>query len=429
VKSRIPPSRRVREELGRWLEDGREGDEEPLSTLVRLAAQLVGQELLEEEVRDYLERDHYERRRQSEAHRGYRNGYRPATLDTAEGRVRLEVPQLRNTPEPRQSRLAQFLRGNTEVLETLAVEMYSRGLSTRDIEDALTEATGARLLTRTAVSELTDRLWEEYEAFSQRDLSDLEVEYLFLDGVYEAMRPSGREREGILVAWAICRDGGKVLVHVALGSTESHEAWLDFLRDLKRRGLRDPVMVITDGAPGLIAAVLEVWPKSLRQRCLAHKMRNIIQKVPESGRQEVKMAVATSFRAPNADVAKILADDLVKRFGTPYPSAIKSFQDDLEACWSYLRCPAVHHPAIRTTNVAERAIEEERRRTKVIPRFFAEKSCLKLAFAALWQASCRWRGVRMSDIEVQQLIRLRAELGLSPPPPSERPSEQVSRAA
>jgi putative transposase len=429
VKTRIPPSRRIREELGRWLEGGRQGDEEPLSTLVRLAAQLVGQELLEEEVRDYLERDHYELRQPGEAHRGYRNGYRPTALDSAEGRIRLEVPQLRGTPEPRQSRLAEFLKGNTEVLETLAVEMYSRGLSTRDIEDALVEATGERLLTRTAVSELTDRLWEEYEAFCQRDLSELEVEYLFLDGVYEAMRPSGRGREGILVAWAICRDGSKVLVHVALGSTESHDAWRDFLRDLVGRGLRIPVLVVTDGAPGLIAAVLEVWPNSLRQRCLAHKMRNIIGKVPQSAQQEIKSAVASCFRAPNAAVARLLADDLVERYGAAYPSAVRSFQDDIEACWAHLRCPAVHHRAIRTTNVAERAIEEERRRTKVIPRFFAEKACLKLAFAALWQASCRWRGVRMSDIEVQQLIHLRAELGISPTPPSERLAGQLNRAA
>lgn len=122
------------------------------------------------------------------------------------------------------------------------------------------------------------------------------------------------------------------MVHVALGSTESHAAWLDFLRDLVRRGLQVSVLVVTDGAPGLIAAVIEVWPKSLRQRCLAHKMRNIIQKVPESARQEVKAAVASSFKAPNPEVARILADHVTQRFGAAYPSAIRSFEDDLEAC-------------------------------------------------------------------------------------------------
>lgn len=97
----------------------------------------MGQELLEEEVRDYLERDHYERRQPGEVHRGYRNGYRTTELDTAEGRVRLEVPQLRGTPEPHASRLSTFRSGNTDVLQNLAVKMYSRRLSTRDIEDAL----------------------------------------------------------------------------------------------------------------------------------------------------------------------------------------------------------------------------------------------------------------------------------------------------
>ncbi|MCK4782798.1 MAG: transposase, partial [Desulfobacteraceae bacterium] len=110
------------------------------------------------------------------------------------------------------------------------------------------------------------------------------------------------------------------------------------------------------------------------------------------------------------------------------PAAIKSFTDDLEACWSYLRCPAVHHKRIRTTNLLERAFVEQKRRTKTIPGFWTEKSCLpvqanrpgKLVFATLWQTSQRWRGVRMSDFEQQQLLQLRADLGLLPPPNSRK---------
>jgi putative transposase len=103
---------------------------------------------------------------------------------------------------------------------------------------------------------------------------------------------------------------------------------------------------------------------------------------------------------------------LLERCQDLYPSAMKSFTDDLEACWAHLRCPTIHHKRIRTTNLLQRAFGEQKRRTKVIPRFMTERSCLKPVFATLWQVSKRWHGVRMSEFEQQQFIRLRAELDL-----------------
>jgi transposase-like protein len=304
-----------------------------------------------------------------------------------------------------------FLRGHSDVLERLAVEMYVRGLSVRDIEDAFTEATGERVLSRSAVSVLTDTLWGDYEAFCQRDLSVFEVEYLFIDAVYEGLRQWGGS-QGILCAWAICRDGCRVLLHLALGSRESYENCLDFIRDMVGRGLHSPVLVTTDGARGLIRAVEEVWGKSLRQRCLAHKMRNILAKVPQAAREEIKRRVQDVFYAPCLEMAQQRAAEVLRDYQEAYPSAMRSFTNDLDACLAYLRCPLAHHKAIRTTNLLERAFQESRRRTKVIPHFFTEKACLKLVYSSLWQASQHWRRVKMTDLEQQQLVLLRRELGL-----------------
>lgn len=414
--NRIPPSEQVRKQIAALLEQGEwETGEDLLSQLVLLGAQQVAQGALEQEVTDHLGREHYERRQEGEEHRGWRNGYREAGVDSAEGRVWLQVPQVRETPEPYQSKLMDFLRGNSDVLERLALEMYTRGLSTRDIEEAFQEATGDTLLSKTAVSVLTDQLWADYQAFCERDLSIFEVEYLFLDGVYESLRRLAGLKEGVLVAWAICRDGRKVLLHIGLGSKESYTAWQDFIRDMVRRGLNVPVLITTDGAPGLIRAVEEAWAASLRQRCLAHKTRNVLDKVPDEAKAEVKAMVRSAYYAPNREVAELIGKDLLQKYQDRYPAAMKSFSDDLEACWAYLRCPTVHHKRIRTTNLLERAFVEQKRRTKVIPGFWTEKSCLKLVFATLWQASQRWQGVRMSEFEQQQLRRLRAELGLLPP--------------
>ena len=414
--NRIPPSERIQQQIDALLEGDLANAEDPISQLILLATQRLAQEMLEQEVSDYLGRDHYERREESTDQEGYRNGYRDMNMDTAEGRIQLKVPQVRETLEPYRSQLATFLRGNSDVLERLAVEMYTRGLSTRDIEAAFQEVTGDQLLSRTAVSHLTDQLWEDYQAFCERDLSDFDVEYLYLDGVYEALRRMGGPKEGILVAWAICRDKRKILIHMALGNRESYRAWQDFIRDMQRRGLQIPVMITTDGAPGLIRAVEEVWPDSLRQRCLVHKILNVTDKVPDADREEVKSLVQSAYKAPNREVAEMIAKDLLERYGDRYPSAMNAFADDLEACWAYLRCPAAHHRYIRTTNLLERAFGEQKRRTKTIPRFFTEQSCLKLVFATLWQTSQRWRGVRMTDLEIQQLRQLRIKLGIQPPP-------------
>lgn len=421
---RIPPSAKVRQRINDVLQQGLDTSEDLSQVVFRLGVERLVQEMLEQEVTDYLGREPYQRRKPEQEARGYRNGYEVGRMRTSEGEVSVQVPQVRAAPQTYRSRLMEALRGHSAVLERLAVEMYARGLSTRDIEEALEQATGERLLSRSAVSELSDSLWEDYQAFAQRDLAGFAIEYLFLDAVFESLRQQGGGKEGLLCAWAICADGRKVLLHLALGNKESYENWLDFLRDMHNRGLRTPVLITSDGAPGLIRAVREVYARSLRQRCLAHKVRNVIDKLPESARAEVKAAVQAAYYAPNQEVATLIAADVLHKYQGQYPSAMKSFQDDWEACIAYLRCPAAHHKRIRTTNLLERSFVEERRRTKVIPRFFTEQSCLKLAFASLWQASQRWQGVRMSEFERQQLALLRQELGLTPIEPT-----HVSKAA
>ena len=405
---RIAPSKRLAQELARLLQgEPALPPGELRSLLVKLGARRILQELLEAEQRDFLGADRYER---CEERKGVRNGYAELGLDMAEGRLELWAPQVRDSSEPFQSKLLAFLRGRTEVLERLVTEMYVHGLSTRDIEAAFTDVTGGCIISRSAVSEVTERLWQEYRAFRERDLSDLEVEYLFADGLYESLRRIGRRKEAVLCLWVICADGRKVLLDVVVGNRESMEAWLECLRGLVRRGLRLPVLMSSDGAPGLVAALEQVFPKALRQRCLAHKTRNVLAKVSAEGHSQVKADIQSAYYASSQEVARLVATQVVAKWQRAYPTAMSSFQEDFEACIAYLRCPASHHKYIRTTNLAERSIEEERRRSKVIPGFFDEKSALKLCFASLLRASQRWQRVRVTDWDRLQLDRLRQEL-------------------
>jgi transposase-like protein len=399
--------------MNAFLQTGIASSDQPLSQFIRLAVQGMVQQALEQEVTDHLGRERYERLAEGN---GYRNGYKPGHLRSAEGEIRFAVPQVRGTAETYRSKLLEFLRGNSDVLEYLVVQMYSRGLSTRDVEDAFRDPyTGELLLSRTAVSEITDSLWEDYQQFCQRDLSGFAVEYLFLDAIYESLRRQGNVKEALLCAWGICRDGRKVLLHLALGNKESTSAWREFMRDMQRRGLPTPTLITSDGAPALIAVIEELYPHSLRQRCLMHKTTNILAKVPQAQQQAVKRALQALWNAPNRATAELLVQDFIDQYGTDLPSATACLQDDLEACLSFLRCPPLHHKRIRTTNLIERAFEEQRRRTQTIPRFWDEKSCLKLSFTTLMQASDRWQNVGMGEVEIAMLRQLRRELGLEPP--------------
>jgi len=401
----------MRQSLEDFLAGGVRQDGSPTSTLLKLAARVVLQEALEAEQRDLLGRERYERGSDG----SYRNGYRPGRVECAEGRVQVQVPQVRGVPGYR-SPLMEFLAAHSEVLERLVTEMYARGLSTRDVEEALTDATGECLLTRSAVSELTDRLWEDYQAFCQRDLSGFEVIYLFVDAIYESLREQGGPPEAVLCAWGICADGRRVLLHLALGNKESYADWLEFLRDMVARGLKPPLTMTSDGAPGLLRALEEVFPQSLRIRCWMHKMRNVLDKLPDSARAEVKAWLVAVRDAPTLEAGRQAAAETIAHFEREYPAARKSFADDLESSLLHLRVPPAHRKFVRTTNLIERSFEEERRRTKVIPRFFDERSCLKLAFAALERAARRWQKVTITELEQRQLALLRQELQPDPTP-------------
>ena len=173
---RIPGSERTRERL-KGLMDGTGEAVDGRSELVRLAARLIIEEALEGEAADALGRGYYARGGVPGS--GHRNGYRTGRLKSAEGPIEYSAPQIAERAEPFRSRLRETLRGRTEELEDLAVEMYARGLSTRDIEALFTDATGKSLLSRTAVSTITERLWTEYEGFASRDLTEFDVLYLF----------------------------------------------------------------------------------------------------------------------------------------------------------------------------------------------------------------------------------------------------------
>ncbi len=330
-------------------------------------------------------------------------------MHSAEGAIEYSAPQIADRDEPFCSRLREAVRGRTEALEALAVEMYARGLSTRDIEAVFAGADGRSLLSRTAVSEVTERLWAEYEAFASRDLAEFTVIYLFVDGIAERLH-LGQPREAVLAAWGILADGKKALLHLAPGTKEDTASCREFFHDMRRRGLPDPLLVVSDGAPGVIRAIEECLPRSLRQRCLEHKMRNLQSKVPEDLWAEFKARATACYKAASPALARLLREDIVTTYGKDLAAAVMCLDDDFEACIAQLKFPLGHRRAIRTTNLLERLFGEARRRTKVIPHAFGERAVLKLVYAVLIRAAEHWRGIHITEFEQRQLTAIRDEI-------------------
>ena len=411
---RLSPTERIRAQIHELFASDRELGE-ILEDVARLGARLLLQTALEAELTCFLGRERYARGDRERA--GYRNGHAEVTVKTTAGPVTLDRPKLRGTDQPFVSRLLGKGVARSHALEALVIAGFVRGLSVRDVEQTLADALGPQAaLSKSTVSQVCQAIKDEFAAWTTRALGDVELDYLYLDGSHFKMHP-GAHAEPVLVAWGITTHGAPVLLGLAPAAGEAHDAWHDFLDGLVERGLRSPVLIISDGAPGLIGAAEQVFPRSLRQRCLVHRARNLLAKVPQHAQAEVKQAFWQIFDDIDAppgqaavDQATRRAEAFASRYGTLYPTAVRCLTDTLPELTVHLRFPSEHWRRIRHSNFIERTFGETRRRVKVIGRLPGETSCLSLVWAVLDRASRGWRGVTQTPAGVRLLQDLRRQL-------------------
>lgn len=401
---RVAPS----EKLGQELVENVRTSEDPLGEAARRGAQLILQRALEMEVDEFLGRGRYERT-EEQGLRGYRNGYEPKRVHMAEGSIELRVPQVRETLEPFESVWLQSIGKRSKKLLELVPAMYVKGMSQRDIEGALVETLGVEGTGRSVINGVCQSLRGEFASWQDRDLSGVNLLYLFLDGIYLKLRPEDKRAVAVLCAYGIVWDGRKVLLHLETGDKESTACWEAFLEDMKRRGLPEPLLTIIDGNAGLQKAVRRKLSNSLVQRCQVHKLRNVINKLPHLAHATIKKLVHQAFTARSYKQGLALARKVIEDHRDAFPAAMKCLEQDLEECLTALKLPFLHRRQIRSTNLLERLFGEAKRRTKVIPRFTSESSALSLVFAVLLDTSENWRGVRMKPYIEQRLNQLRLE--------------------
>lgn len=374
----------------------------------RMAAQAMLQTAMEVEAGEFIGRATYARRAEGES--AYRNGFKRRRVTTGEGAVELLVPQTRNGPEPFQTAILEAFQRRSQTLEALIPLLYVKGLSVRDISDTFGQVLQDEGISPATASRIGQRIGEDFEVWRTRSLAGYDVLYLFVDGMYLKLHPEREEKQPVLIAYAILWDGRKVLLHLEVGDRECYEACLGFLREMVERGLRTPLLYCSDDCPGLRKALKAVWPKSLPQKCQAHKLRNILSKLPRGVQGELKKQITRVFQARDHEEGLRRGRALVEQYRDRYPRAMECLAKSLEECVTCLKLPESHRRRVRTTNSLERLIEEARRRTKVIGTLPNEQAGLSLIHAVLVDVSKRWHGITITPADLEKLNALRGEV-------------------
>src|SRR5207249_10667006 len=346
-------------------------------------------ELQSERQRDrYSGWGRYERRRGRR--RVYRNGYYERDFVTRFGTIRLRVARTRE--KSFLPRGLQPFQRRAEEVSLLIREAFLRGISTRQVGRVVATLTGEVVSAQT-VSKLTRDLDEAVRQFHQAQLKD-EWAYLFLDGVsLRVRRPAGRKRVQMLVAYGVRRDGSRQLLSFLRSQGESQAAWEGLLQDLYRRGLegQNLLLVVTDGCPGLAAALQTVYPQVLHQRCWVQKMRNILKKVRKRDYAIVKQEAQAIYLAETLREARQAFCTFQNHWQASYPTVVRQLEKDLPELLSFFRFPRHLWRKLRTTNVIERCFVEVRRRTRPMVCFVNEGSVDRIIFSIFSRFNEDWR--------------------------------------
>jgi len=299
--------------------------------------------------------------------------------------------------------LPPYMRRSPKVAEVLPV-LYLRGLSTGDFREALAALLGkdAAGLSATNIARLTNEWETEYRAFQKSSLADREYVYVWVDGVHFNVRLED-DRLCTLVMIGVRPDGTKELIAVEDGYRESAESWKTVLRDLKRRGLRPPVVTVGDGALGFWAAVRDVWPKTREQRDWFHKLGNILDKLPQRLQPRVKAALHEVMYAETREQAREAITRFATEYSPKYPKAVTTLEKDADVLLTFFDFPAEHWKHLRTSNVIESPFATVRLRQRVTKGAGSRTKGLLMAYKLLDMAQARWR--RLDGAHLLPLVR------------------------
>jgi putative transposase len=350
-----------------------------------------------------------------------RNGHaEPRQVTTSAGAVTVRAPRVNDkrvdpvTGERKRfssAILPPWCRRSPKVAEVLPL-LYLHGLSSGDFAPALEAFLGSAAgLSPATITRLTAQWQDEAKVFNDRDLSCVDYVYLWVDGIHVNVRLE-EEKLCVLVMIGVRADGRKELVALTDGYRESTGSWADLLRDVKRRGMRAPVLAVGDGALGFWAALRETFPEAREQRCWFHKMGNVLSALPKSAHPGAKRALAEIYNAEDRDHARRAASAFGTAYGAKFPKATAKITDDLDVLLAFYDYPAEHWIHLRTTNPIESTFATVRLRTRVTKGPGSRAAGLAMAFKLIESAQARWRAVNAPHLVALVRAGAKFERGL-----------------
>jgi len=308
--------------------------------------------------------------------------------------------------------LPPYVRRSPKVAEVLPL-LYLHGLSSGDFREALGALLGeeAAGLSSTAIIRLTKVWQEEYTAFRQRDLSGADYVYVWADGVHFNVRLE-EDRLCTLVLVGARPDGTKEVIAVEDGYRESTESWLSVLRDLKRRGMRAPMLAIADRALGFWGALREVWPGTQAETCWVHRIANVLDKLPRRLQPRAKRALHAMMYAESRAACLEEIAAFAAEYGAKYPKAVESLTREQEQLLTHFDFPAEHWPHLRTTNPIESTFATVKLRQRVTKGAGSRTAGLTMAFKLLLMAQTRWRRLNAPHLVAQVRAGVRFQDGV-----------------
>ena len=315
----------------------------------------------------------------------------PRRLAMSSGTVTLRRPRVRGLEERFESRVLPLFARRTKELGALLPELYLHGLAEGDFELAMRGLLGEGApLSKSSIRRLRAGWTREFEAWSRRSLADREVVYVWADGIY-VKAGLERDKAALLVVLGAMRDGTKEMLALRPGYRESVESWSEVLRDLKARGIGTPRLLMADGNAAIWGAMREVWPEAGEQRCWNHKMRNVLDRLPQREQGEAKDLLRAVVYAPSRAGAVKAREVFARRYRPWYPKAVDVLEDDWERMVAFYDFPEDHWKHLRTTNVVESPFAAVRLRTTAAKRFKRVESATALIWKLLLVAEKRFR--------------------------------------
>lgn len=379
------------EKLNRWWKEVKDNYWEDMKVQTALLVRYLLEGTLRQEMAEFTGAGWHERSRRRKAHR---NGYYTRDLVTELGIIRdILVPRSRK--KGFRTRVFDRYQRRQEKVNTTVRKMFVAGVSTRRVGEVLQTLLEDKVSAST-VSEIAKKLDRFVRSFHRRSLADRYV-YLFLDGVYLGVKAVlGSKKRPVLVAYGITEEGKRELIDFRVARSESESQWYSFLNDLYRRGLTGDRLrlIVIDGAPGLRNALELVYPYVKRQRCWAHKLRNVSNCLTRKHQSECINGARSIYEASCRREAVIRFREWSDIWDGLYPKAVKCLEKDIDEMLSFFDFPREHWKKIRTTNVIERSFREVRRRTRTMSCFNNVSSCERIVYAVFVHMNERWDSPR-----------------------------------